>query len=132
MTTQRVHWFSSMGVVVVEETDTRPSLSTMQEFLKGYVEHISVLYGGKRCAMWVHEEGRFLWEVRNEPATEIYFAMSRSQGIDPENPAQAEEQLLAYAKSMGVPSENIIRFPDDGKQVGIYGPAILLEGFPDE
>lgn len=132
MTTRIVHWFNAEGVERIEEINRPPNWNAMVDYIGGYLEHITVLYKGQSTAMWVHEEGRMRWQVRNEAASEIYFAMSRSQGIDPEDPAQAEEQLLAYAASMGITPENIIRTGVDDKKVGIYGPAILLEGFPNE
>lgn len=129
MTTKRVHWITAEGAVSIQENATLPKWDSMKEYIGGYLERVNVLYNGVQTTMWVHEEGRMQWEVRNEAATEIYFAMSKSQGIDPEDPVQAEEQLQAYAKSLGIPLENIIRTDVDDKKVGIYGPAILLEGF---
>ncbi len=129
MTTKRVHWMTAEGVVSIQEQATEPLWATMQDYCGGDIEHVNVLHNGVKTSMFVHGEGRFMWADRNEPATQIYFAMSRSQGIDPEDPVQAEEQLQAFAKSIGVSPENIYKMPTGDKPVGIYGPAILLEGF---
>ena len=132
MTARRVHWITDEGAVAIQKNATLPDWDVMTKYIGGHIEHVTVLYKGKSTAMYVHEEGRLKWEDRNEVATQIYFAASRARGIDPEDKEQDKRQAEAFAKSMGISAENIVYADDGGKQVGIYGPAILLEGFPNE
>ncbi len=129
--TGRVHWIDEMGIERIEESAPYPTLDELRKYLKGDAEHISVLYKGAKTSMFVNEFGRELWEVRNTTATEVYFAASRARGIDPEDPKQAREDVEAMAKNLGVSPENIhyVENPETAKPPGIYGPAVLLEGF---
>ncbi len=126
-----VHWFGADGTQTTEEDAIMPSMATMEAFLMGRTEHVSVLHNGKSSSMYVHEFGRRQWADRNPTATEIYFAASRARGIDPEDTKQARKELEAMADSMGVSHENIhyMEDPATAKPPGIYGPAILLEDF---
>ncbi len=127
----KVHWFGADGTQTTEEDVTQPTFSAMEEFLMGKTEHVTVLHNGKRCSMFVNEFGRSQWADRNPTATQIYFAASRARGIDPENKEQERQEVEKLADSLGVPHENIYHMEDPAtaKPPGIYGPAILLEGF---
>jgi len=132
--------FHSDGVVEESyEDDTPPSLKKMQEWVEGYVEHVTVLHNGTRAHMWVNEEGRICgrWADRNPTATEIYFAASRARGVDPDGVdtrhTEAESEVIrGITDRLAIAPINVITLPDDGKPEGIYGPAMLLEGFPED
>jgi hypothetical protein len=66
------------------------SLEPIRELIplpRGYVEHVNVLFEGKRAHMFVHEEGLLLGLPRNDPATKIYRAawLARHPKDDPES-----------------------------------------------
>ena len=125
-----VHWIGADGTETTEHDVSMPTHDKMKAFVMGGTEHISVLYNGVECSMFVNEVGRGLWTDRNPTAIEIYFAMARAQGRDPEDKDQEERDLLDMADRMGIPHENIVRMDIAPEQPpGIYGPAILLEGF---
>lgn len=129
----KIHWIAPSGTETIEESLQGPSVNEMRDFLKGDSEHVTVLYKLRQTSMYVHEYGRSLWADRNPTATEIYFAASRARGIDPEDQEQAEKALLEMAKNLGVPESKIVRLDKEegmAQKPGIYGPAILLEGFP--
>ena len=126
-----ITWIGYAGETVVQEDADSPTFDRMEEFLAGQTEHVTVLHNGKSCSMYVNEFGRRLWTDRNPTATEIYFAASKARGIDPEDKEQARKELEKLADSMGVKHENIhyLEDPETSPPPGIYGPAILLEGF---
>jgi hypothetical protein len=128
--TSKIHWINADGVERIEMTTESPSFNKMKDFLGDNSEHVSVLFNGKPTSMFVHEFGRTVFDDRNPTATEIYFAASRARGIDPEDKSQERKGAEATAKRLGIPFENITYLdPAPEKPVGIYGPAILLEGF---
>lgn len=62
-----------------------PSVDQMHQWLEiepGYLEHVAVLYEGKRAQMWVDESGRLRNPPRsfNAQATDIYLNASRARG----------------------------------------------------
>ncbi len=62
-------------------------------------------------------------------ATEIYFAAARARGIDPEDKQAGRKEVEALAEELCVPLDKITTLDSaPEKPVGIYGPAILLEG----
>ena len=127
-----VHWISETGDIRIVPDVRYPTIHEMNEFVMGNTEHITVLFKNARTSMLVNEFGRRLWTDRNPAATEIYFAASRARGIDPEDAEQAEQELQKMAASMGVKSVDIIRLDNSDEMAtapGIYGPAIVLEGF---
>ncbi len=128
-----IHWINANGTERIEVTDRTPSFNEMKDFLGDNSEHVSVLFDGRPTSLFVHEWGRTIYDDRNPTATEIYFAAARSRGIDPEDKGQSKKQAEDTAKQLGIPLENI-RYLDPApeKPVGIYGPAILLEGIPLE
>ncbi len=100
----KIHWISVDGSITVEESSKNPSLKKMQEYVGGYIEHISVLYKGKPATMYANEEGATNWHPGyplpvNKPATDIYHAFTLSRGL----PAPVAK---------------------------IHGAAIVLEGIP--
>ena len=133
MMIKQIHWYSEGGDLVgIESRDTPPDLKEMQDFVGGYVEHVTVLHNEVRADMFIHEMGRFKFDVRNEPATQIYFAATRHQGRDPENVEESRAETIMMAARMGIKEEAVIFGEPDGKPDGIYGPAILLVGFEQE
>jgi hypothetical protein len=127
--TGRVHWINGDGTERIEETDEGPSFEAIKDFLGGWSEHVSVLYDGRPTSMFVHELGRSAFKERNPLATEIYFAASKARGVDPEDKVAEIKEVEATAERLGIPVENITYLdPEPQKPVGIYGPAILLEG----
>jgi hypothetical protein len=128
----KIHWIKGDGTKTVEESEQTPTFHKMKDFLGDHPEHVSVLYEGKLTSMFVHEFGRIVFDERNPTATDIYFALSRAQGFDPESLTSEMETDAArqWADHLGVPPENVINLdPAPEKPPGIYGPAILLEGF---
>ena len=126
-----VHWFNDKGVETIFVDVESPTIDSMEEYIGGKTEHVTVLYNGQSCSMFVHEFGRSMWADRNPTATSIYFAASKARGIDPEDEGQARKEVEALAESMGISHENIhyMEDPATAKPPGIYGPAVLLEGF---
>jgi hypothetical protein len=49
-----------------------PTLKDMQEYVEGYVEHLTVEVGGKRAHLFVNEDGRMKNLPLNERASAIY------------------------------------------------------------
>ena len=128
----RVHWIDKDGNETIG-MEFYPTTGQMKKWVKGWTEHVSVLYNCKPASMFVHEFGRRQWPARNPAATEIYFAASRARGVDPEDKAQEAAELNKLAGGLGVKPENIIYLEDQegmAKAVGIYGPAVLIEEAP--
>lgn len=68
-----------------QESNEKLSLGEMQKIVGGYVEQVYVLHNGKRCTMFVNEEGAIAVKGRdplpmNRAATEIYHTYVLSQG----------------------------------------------------
>lgn len=129
----QVHWINIDGTERIERSMQGPTFNEMKDFLGDNAEHVTVLYEGKRCSMFVHEFGRVLGLPRNEKATEIYFAASRSRGHDPM--AEFEKRGTTDMRPEDVPegpfkTANIVNLdPTPNAPPGIHGPAILLVGF---
>lgn len=60
---------------VVERIEERGelSLNELRDYIGGYVEHVSVLFRGRRCSMFVDEEGLLKGLKLNPTATMIYW-----------------------------------------------------------
>ena len=116
----------------VEYPDEAPMYEKLKRHIGGFIEHVTVLYNGRRCSMWVHEEGRMQFDWRNEWATQIYFTNMRLQGKDPESPEVRLEGAHALADSLGIPHDAVYTMGSDGKPEGIYGPVVLVDGFQQE
>lgn len=126
------YWIKPNGEVELHETPNEPEWKDMQEFVGGYLEHVTVLFQGKRCSMFVHEMGAILPLEENLLATEIYYNASRARGVDPANDAErkADElrSLEELAKNLGVDKENIKTFslgPPGAPK--IHGPVVLFD-----
>lgn len=134
----RVHWINVDGTERIEENVESPTFNAMKDFLGDNAEHVTVLYANRRCSMFVHEFGRIQGLPRNEKATEIYFAASRSRGIDPMAEFEAfgstipegEEGSEGVMKDTPFGRARVINLdPRPNEPLGIHGPAILLVGF---
>lgn len=125
-------WIKPDGTMEVHETPGEPSWDDMKEFVGGFLEHVSVLFQGRRCSMFVHEEGALIPLDVNSVATEIYYAASRARGVEPTDDASreadAEAQLRELAKNLNVKPENIhnITLGPPGAPK-IHGPVVLLD-----
>ncbi len=128
---KEVHWIPEGGVgVVIKQNGEEPTFKEMQDFCGGFLEHVTVLYAGKRAHMYVHEEGRMFFHKRNELATDIYFAASIARGINPDSAEDRARDLAEYAEKFG--GAKVIDLTEaDGKPQGIYGPAVLIVGYPE-
>ncbi len=133
----KVTWINVDGTTKVENVVGKPpSGESMKEFLGDWPEHVTVLHNGKRASMFVHEMGRVLGLPRNVKATEIYFALSRSQGRDP----MAEFEAMGNTgpkkrENVDTPFGKATEYNMDPRPTeppGIFGPAILMEGYDDE
>lgn len=91
----KVKWIpanSEEGILTVTgDAATEPPLKEMQEYVDGYIEHVNVLYEGRRQHMFVNEMGAISTNERgplpvNERATEIYQNASVTlRGASPAN-----------------------------------------------
>lgn len=84
-----IQWVKEDGSEVrVEQVDEAPDYKRMCEFLQvgesECLEHVTILLNGRQASMFVHETGHMRGLPRNEYATQIYWAASRSRGHDPE------------------------------------------------
>jgi len=128
-----VIWSDPRGLkLFVDYVDKAPEYQELADFITGYIEHVTVLYNGRRCSMWVHEEGRFNFDERNEWATQIYMTNVRLQGKDPEDPGTRRTAAEELADAMGISKDAVVSMGSDGKPEGIYGPVVLVDGFQQE
>ncbi len=112
---------------LIRESSEAPTLTEMQEFVEGYIEHVNVLYKGKRTTMIVNDEGAVKGLPVNEAATKIYWAASAARGIDLADKEQREkDQNEFWAKFGNIPRIDLNPNPDQPPM--IHGNAIVLEG----
>jgi len=123
-----VHWIETDGTVREETAHKMPDWELMQKYVEGYIELVRVLHNGAAHYLIVNEEGRMRAMPFNEKATEIYFAASRSRGVEPTDPASAKKDAEDWARSKGIRPDFVVSIdPRPDLPPGIYGPAILLE-----
>ena len=104
-----------------------PNLATMQEFVGGDIEHVTVLYNGKRTSMFVNDMGAMNGLPVNEAATKVYWAASAARGIDLGNKEQREKASDDFWARFGnIPRIDLNPHPD--QPPFIHGNAIILEG----
>jgi len=126
-------WSDASGSILrVTYRPEAPEYQELKDHIENYIEHVTVLYNGRRCSMWVDEEGRMRYNERNEWATQIYFTNVRLQGKDPEDPGTRRTAAEELADAMGISRDAVVSMGSDGKPDGIYGPAILVDGFQQE
>lgn len=89
--TGMVHWIDTEGGERSERSDTPPTREALRLFVQGEIEHVWVLYKGRRTCMIVNETGRLRSGERgplpvNLAASKIYAAASHhdSRSIVPE------------------------------------------------
>ncbi len=98
-------WIQPDGTEVEHDLPDDPSLTTMQEFVGGDIELVTVLYKDKRCHMIVHGEGAIIGLLVNPIATNVYHEAV----VKP----RCKERKIPY-----IPNAYAM----------IHGPAILFEG----
>jgi len=126
----QVHWIPARGEGRVERADSSPSLKAMQAWCAGFVEHVTVLYKGKRASMYVHDEGRIIGLPVNKAATEIYWAASRARGVEPSDQVEREADKQAFSERFKADfTVDLDTRPNDPPF--IHGNAVLLEGISD-
>jgi hypothetical protein len=77
---QIIEWPAKPGFKMIE--------ALVAPFLDGaHLEHVSVLFQGERCSMFVDEAGQRKGLERNEEATKVYrtFLLGRYPKMPPEN-----------------------------------------------
>ena len=126
-----IHWLTPDGSERIDGANKAPPLKEMQDFVDGFVEHVSVLYKGKRASMFVHDEGAIIGLPINEAATKIYWAASAARGIDladKEQRQKAEDEF--WGRFGNIPRLDLNPRPD--QPPFIHGNAIVLEDIKDD
>ncbi len=129
-----VIWVNADGTKL-ELTDTivLPEWSDMGVHCGGdLIEHVTVMFLGRRASMFVDEEGRMKYEQRSLFGTEVYFTNARLRGQDPESVQDIKARAVEMGKEMGFSEDQIVTLPSSDKPEGIYGPSVILVGFEKE
>ena len=132
----KTRWIQPDGSEFEKEVGPEgPNWQEMRQFFGDYVEHVSVLYQGKRCSMFVAESGMINQLPINDKATDIYWANMRAQGCEPTDPESLDKfernavERMAAAFGHDGAEVNVIKL---GAQTGpsrIHGPAVVCDDF---
>lgn len=70
----QILWIKQDGSMKIEEAVTPPDLKTLQEFVDGAIEHVTVWLGKKRQSMFVNDVGLYREDMApNAVATGFYW-----------------------------------------------------------
>lgn len=133
----RVHWIPANPdePILISAQPSAPAYNDMKEYVGGYIEFVTVLFNGHQEQMIVNEEGILLDLPKNDRATEVYWALSKSQGYDLGNQEDRLRLQRDWQQDMkdrfpGLTLETIISIDPRGEDAApvIQGNAIVLEG----
>lgn len=89
-----LHIFMANNAYDLQRVTSPPPMDEISRLVAGVPEVVYVLYNGKRCQMFVNEDGSALDLPFNARATKIYHAWSEHQGKINPHPILGNAVLL--------------------------------------